>query len=118
MKKESAHQLMRDIIKWADLFGSKDRPLNAGGETFWLADPSDIHVLSDDLVGVIYSKSSGKKALAIMYHINSDGGKWMAFFPTDSHLSGLSCQKLNELKMMVERHNFPINFQEQKMVVN
>lgn len=117
MKKESALQLKRDVWRWAEVFSDEGREFNYKGEKYSLDSQEDIHVLSDDLVGVVYSKSSEKKALAILYHVNSSGGKWIAFFPTDSHLAGLNCEELNKLKRLVEKHNFPLNFVEEKVVV-
>lgn len=117
MKKESAFQLKRDIWQWAEVFSNPGRELNHAGERFWLDSTDDIHVLSDDLVGVVYTKTGGKKALAVMYHVNSQGGKWVAFFPTDSHLAGMNSDQLNNLKRLVEKNNFPLNFKEEPMVV-
>lgn len=101
MRREHAQELTRSAQECAKAMTERDI-YNA--ETF---EVEHIKPLSEDTACVIYLKSSGKRALAFFYYMNSSNARWMHFFPTDSHLLGMS--QVAAAKQLVEEQNFPIN---------
>ena len=104
MKKSTAIQLKDKATKVGRDFSNPDRELNKTGESFKV---KSIRPLSDHMAAVIYIKSSNKLALALFYYIPAKE-RWEYFFPTDSHILGLS--GFTELKQKVEEFNFDANF--------
>lgn len=88
----------------ADIFSNPNREFNYSKETFRV---EKIHPLSENTACVIFIKSSGKKALAFFYWLESRGGYWEFFFIKDSHLLGFG--KVGELLQKVEEHNFLVD---------
>ena len=105
MKKTVALTLSKKAKEVAWNF-SQPRELNPTNETFEL---KEIIPLSETTAYAKFLKSSGKLAVAFFYFLNNQGGHWEYFFPTDSHIIGMSC--MNSVLREVERHNFPLNFQ-------
>lgn len=93
---------------------SSDREFNPHSEKFSV---DQIIPLSDDTACVIYIKSSGKKTVALFYHLRSQDGHWRYFFPTDSHLEGLRNFLDLRIKVQLEDHNFRFNFQDVEVKV-
>jgi len=86
----------------ARMFSDPSRIHNLGGETFEL---EKIMALSEYTAAVFYLKNSGKRAIAFFYYNNN---AWRFFFPSDSHLVGMSA--FAEVKRKVEEGNFEKNF--------
>lgn len=103
-EKATAIQLKDKATKVGRDFSNPDRELNKTGESFKV---KSIRPLSDHMAAVIYIKSSNKLALALFYYIPAKE-RWEYFFPTDSHILGLS--GFTELKQKVEEFNFDANF--------
>lgn len=114
MNKVAACQLKKAAWDIAEVY-SREREFNPTNEKFTIMSDEDIVPLSDDLAAVVFTKSSGKRALGLFIHVSQGGGKWLYFFPTDSHLLGLS--SVGALKQRVELHNFPLNFREDSVKV-
>jgi len=108
VNKDSAIKLKAFAQEIADRFSHKDREKNFNKEDFHV---HKITVLSDTTASIIYLKEPSKKfAAAFMYYVNSSGGNWHYFFPTDSHVSGML--NFKDTLLAVERANFPRNFDE------
>lgn len=107
MEKKLARSLRRAAQELAVRFSNKDRARNFAGETFAL---ERIVPLSEKTAAAIYTKEPTKKrGLAFFYHLNMGGGRWMGFFPTESHIYGM--QKLVNQLQEVEEQNFQLNFE-------
>ena len=103
MKKEIRHELHEKALEVAELYSRKDRDRNFAGETFTIFEEKP---LSEYSAIVMYQKDSGKIALACFFYIAVGTGKWMYFFPTDSHLLGML--KMPDEKQRVEERNFRV----------
>ena len=88
----------------ANNFSNPDRALNGNKEIF---EVGTIHPLSELTAIVVFDKSSGKKAMAFYYWINSQGGHWRYFFPTDSHVLGMA--KVAKYLEKIEQFNYGKN---------
>ena len=104
MKKEFAISLYDYVQEVAKIFSNPDRDKNYSNETFVF---EQIRPLSDVTASVVFRKSSGKKAVAFFYYINSGTGKWQYFFPSDSHILGM--KDFGRLKQEIEEFNFDKN---------
>ena len=103
MNKQVAIDLIAHAEEVARRFSHTDRAKNVSDESFSI---KEIRPLSEHMATVFYLKSSGKLAMAIFYYIAGQS-RWEYFFPTDSHLLGLS--ELTKLKAEVEKFNFKYN---------
>ena len=70
------------------------------GEAF---EVHEIVPLSDSTGAAIYSKSSGKRAIAF-FRWSNHTKDWSWFFPSDEDILGM--QTFFNFKQMVERHNY------------
>lgn len=107
MNKTVALRLKTTANEIAQNFSNPDREYNKTNETF---DVESIVPLSEYTALVIFSKSSGKKALAFCYYINANNGQWRYFFPSDSHVRGM--EKVGPYLQKIEVFNFPKNFEQ------
>lgn len=109
MNKSVAIKLREKVLEVAKNFSDSKRKFNGNAETFKIG---KIISLGDDLACVEFNKSSGKKALAVFVHVPGMN-YWTYFFPNASHLLGW--EKIRELYLSVEEHNFGFNFEEKKL---
>ena len=106
MNKQIAQELKTQAEIVAKRFSKSDREGNVNEETFWV---NEIISMSDHSATVVFEKSSGKLAAAFFYYIARGYSKgWKYFFPTDSHINGLS--SFHFFKLEVERKNYDKNF--------
>lgn len=114
-------QLLKEQAEWVrNRYSDPGRSKNFSQETF---DSFEIIPLSEQAAAVIYTKSSGKRALGFFYAMffkrETEAQKrwhWLSFFPTDSHLLGMAA--LRELKAKIEVENFPKNFDQSPIFVD
>ena len=105
MQADRARKLLDAADTAAQVFSDPGREFNRNRETFAVA---AVRVLSETVAAVTFEKQpTNKLALAVFYWINSRGGAWRYFFPSDSHILGFG--KLDDLLLQVEAHNFPLN---------
>lgn len=104
MRKDIALSLHEKAQEIALHFSNSERKHNYSNESFLV---ERIVPLSEFTAGVVFSKSSGKQALAFCFWVNVNGGKWLYLFPKDSHLLGLN--RLNSLMLEIEQNNFSLN---------
>lgn len=104
IKKEIAIELYKKVQEVAKIFSNPDRDKNYNNEVFEF---EQIRPLSDFSAAVVFRKSSGKKAVAFFYYINSGYGMWKYFFPSDSHILGM--EHFGQLKQQIEEFNFDKN---------
>lgn len=109
LNKQMAAKLKNKAEEVARRFSNPARQLNSNNETF---EVGIIKPLSETVAVVFFNKNTGKKAVAVFYLVNYDGGSWFYFFPTDSHVLGF--RKLEKVLQDVEELNFPHNFTEVK----
>ena len=118
MKSEIGRLLIKSAKEKGEKYSNPDRPQNYTQETFTLR---KIIPLSDEIAWVYYEKRKGNmaRALAIWTNRGKVNGKllngWTIFFPSDSHMLGLS--KVNNHEYEIEEYNFGIyhdNYQGQK----
>lgn len=108
MKKEQARALWQHAHKVAANFSRQDREFNYNNETFSV---HSVEVLSDSTAAVYFKKEPTKKmAVIFCYWTNGGGGRWNYFFPTDSHVVGMT--NFKDKLIAVERHNYPLNFEQ------
>jgi len=104
MKKEVVLKLNQKAQEIAEMY-SKERTQNFDNETFAV---EKIIPLSEAIAGVVFLKSSGKKAVAFLYWLGTKGyEKWYYFFPTDSHILGM--QEFAKIKLKAEIFNYDKN---------
>lgn len=109
MNKKLAIKLKAKADEVAKNFSNPLRDNNLKNETF---EVDNILPLSDTTAIVIFKKSSGKKSLIFCFHVNYKEGYWGYFFPTDSHISGMS--QVGKHLQEIEKHNFEYNFEGEK----
>ena len=107
MRKNVALKLEETALQIADNFSKWSREHNNSREVFSVA---GIIPLSETTAAVILEKNTGKKAIAFCYYLNTMGGVWRYFIPTDSHLLGL--ERLKDLVFEIEKHNYQYNFKD------
>lgn len=82
-----------------------DRERNFNGESFSV---HEIIPTSDHCAIVYFKKNTGKIGLGFFYYIpNGKTSGWKYFFPTDSHINGMS--SISFFKLEVERLNGKFN---------
>jgi len=113
LKKEVAFKLEKTALEIADRFSRWDREHNNNKEIFNVA---EIIPLSENTAAVILEKNTGKRAIAFCYYLNTMGGVWRYFIPTDSHLLGL--ERLKNLVFEIEKHNYQYNFKDIELEAN
>ena len=106
MTNEIAQALQAKADEVATRFSNPNRNHNYSGELFSVL---QIKPLSEHTAAVIYEKDSGKQAVAFFYWMPKQN-EWWYFFPTDSHLLGMS--QFPSIKAAIEQDNFMFNFKE------
>lgn len=106
MNKQIAIELKEQAEIIAQRFSNHNREGNYNNETF---EVDEIISMSDHTATVIFKKDTGKLAAAFFYYLSRGRSKgWQYFFPTDSHINGLS--SFHFFKLEVERKNYEKNF--------
>lgn len=113
MNKLVAEKLEQIVKKIAEDFSRTDREYNFNSEAFSI---NQVIVTSEATAVAIFDKSSGKQAIAFLYLLNSQGGHWRYFFPTDSHILGM--RKLEQILYEIENKNYGLNFMSESEVLN
>lgn len=109
MEKQTAILLRKRANEVAEMF-SKPRGGNPNNEIFTIA---QIRPLSDLTACVVFDKSTGKKAVAWFYYVNSRAKpRWEYFFVSYSHLVGL--ERVKYILEGIEVHNYELNFSEER----
>jgi len=109
MKREIGELLLKAALEKAKKYSDSSRPENYTQETFKLL---RIIPLSDEVVWVHYEKRKGNIAKCLFIWINKGkvNGKlingWFSFFPSDSHMFGLS--KIMDNPYNIDEFNFGI----------
>lgn len=103
MRKETVESLIIKANEVARIYSDPNRQYNGNKETFSL---EKVYPLSDSTALVQYLKSGGKRALLFFYYVKG-GDFWNYFFPTDSHILGMS--KVADFKLQMEQLNFDKN---------
>lgn len=104
MKKELAISLYASVQEVARVFSNPNREKNYTNEIFEF---EQIRPLSDTTAAIVFRKNTGKKAVAFFYYVNSGMGKWMYFFPSDSHILGM--EHFGMMKQEAEEFNYDKN---------
>jgi len=104
MNKEIAKKLWKLSRDLAEMYSNPNRRNNVNGELFSV---ECVKPLSEYTAMIRFNKSTGKRALAFAYYINSGTGRWEYFFPKESHVYGM--QKVSALLQEVEEFNLPQN---------
>lgn len=104
MRTDVAQKFFDAAYEVARIFSDPNRQFNRTKEIFRV---NDIRPFSETTGCVIYDKSSGKKAVCFFYYLNSEGGHWRYFLPTDSHVLGML--ELQAVLKEVEEYNFGQN---------
>lgn len=99
MKEKIFESLIIEAHKIGKYFSDPNRPNNLNKEVFEI---EQVIPLSEDLGAVIYLKSSKLQALCIFAYQHKSG-KWLNFFPTDSHILGFT--RISDLKAQLEIQN-------------
>ena len=107
MKKEIAIKLRIAAEKASEVFSDPQRPLNTNKETFSV---DKVTPLSESTAAVTFCKDARKFALAFFYYLNTSGGQWRYFFPSDSHLLGMGM--MSQAKQCIEVANIGFNWRE------
>lgn len=108
MNQQTARLLRNKAVEVALNFSRPDRGGNPAAEVFQV---DRTVVLSEVTAAVIFHKSSGKKAVAFFYYINSRAApRWEYFFITYTHLTCLD--RVKELLFDVEQHNYAVSVEE------
>ena len=105
MNKKVAKELYNKANETAFHFSNPDRQFNTTKETFKVG---KIKPLSENTAALHFNKSSGKIGVAFFYYIRASNGRWEYFFPSDSHIIGMS--KMGDILHDVELYNFDKNF--------
>jgi hypothetical protein len=113
MKKIIAVELCRKAKNVAIQFSSTQRSKNFNEETF---EVDYIRPLSEYTAAVYFKKNTDKRAIAFFYYVASGDGYWQYFFPSDSHILGMSM--FGSLKADIEVENWNKNFDAWKKTQN
>lgn len=105
MNKGIALELKEKAEIVAKRYSKHDREQNWNNESF---EVHEIIPMSDHTACVYFKKNTGKIGAAFFYYIPNGYSKgWKYFFPTDSHLNGMSA--FHYYKLEVERANYSKN---------
>lgn len=105
MNKKIALELNEMAHIVAKRFSRNDREQNFNNENFKV---DEIIPMSDHTACVYYKKNTDKIGAAFFYYIpNGMSRGWKYFFPTDSHLNGMTA--FHYYKLEVERANYSKN---------
>ncbi len=108
MNKKIALKLNAKAHEIAEKFSHTDRDYNFNNEAFEVI---NICPQSETVAVVIFKKTSGKLAIAVLYYLKGpEDGYWQYFFPKESHIYGF--RDLDKFMVHVERENYPLNFTE------
>ena len=106
MRKDVAKALKAKAEETAKKYSNKNRMNNFNGESFKV---DDIIPISAQGAMVIFSKSTGKKALAHFIHIDHPKKPfWQYYIMGSQHFINLNM--LDKKYAEIERHNFKLNF--------
>jgi len=106
MNKNIAKLLQEKVDEVAKMYSITDRKMNFNNETFQV---HKVMPTSDHTASVTFLKSSGKMGIAMFYYIaNGSNPRWVYFFPTDSHITGMRAFEFH--KLQVEEYNYDKNF--------
>tara|TARA_R100000742_G_C4263872_1_gene81741 strand:+ start:345 stop:713 length:369 start_codon:yes stop_codon:yes gene_type:complete len=106
MRKDVAKALKVKAEETAKKYSNKNRTNNFNGESFKV---DDIIPISAQGAMVIFSKSTGKKALAHFIHIDHPKKPfWQYYIMGSQHFINLNM--LEKKYAEIERHNFKLNF--------
>ena len=106
MRKDVAKALKAKAEDTAKKYSNKNRTNNFNGESFKV---DDIIPISAQGAMVIFSKSTGKKALAHFIHIDHPKKPfWQYYIMGSQHFINLNM--LEKKYAEIERHNFKLNF--------
>jgi len=103
MEKGKAIKLKEKASEIAQIY-SRPRPHNPCGSQYLV---DSIKPLSESTALLTFKRDGLKKAIVFAYFIKSGMGYWAYFFPTESHIFGMS--KLVRELQEVEEFNFPLN---------
>ena len=106
MRQDVAKALKAKAEETAKKYSNKNRTNNFNGESFKV---DDIIPISAQGAMVIFSKSTGKKALAHFIHIDHPKKPfWQYYIMGSQHFINLNM--LEKKYAEIERHNFKLNF--------
>ena len=110
MRKDVAISLSKMAHEVAKRFSNTDRSNNFNNENFQV---DEIMPISAQGAYVIFSKSTGKKAIAHFIHVDHPKKPfWQYYIIGAQHL--LNLNKLTEKYLEIEQHNFKFNFYNNK----
>jgi hypothetical protein len=101
MEKTKAIKLKEKASEIAQIY-SRPRPHNPCGSQYLV---DSIKPLSESTALLTFKRDGLKKSIVFAYWIKT--GYWQYFFPTESHIFGMS--KLVRELQEVEEFNFPLN---------
>jgi hypothetical protein len=104
MNKAVAEKLIAFATEVAARYSNTNREKNFNGESFEVC---EYLILSEHVAGVVFEKSTGKKAIAFFYYLPAKDS-WNYFFPTDSHILGMI--EFAKYKSQIEIGNMKFNF--------
>ena len=107
MRKDVARALKAKAEETARKYSSKTRANNFNGESFKV---DEIIPISAQGAMVIFSKSTGKKALAHFIHVDHPKNPfWQYYIMGSQHFINLNM--LERKYAEIEKHNFELNFE-------
>lgn len=98
MNDKMADKLAVKAEEIAQQYSNPDREMNYNQETF---EVSQVIPLSEHTAAVVYTKNTGKKAVAFFHLIKE---YWDYFFPTDGHIIGM--EAFGKVKLKIEMGNY------------
>lgn len=107
MNKEIQLKLLDKVAQLEQMYSNPDREKNQEKETFYA---DGLKQLSETTAACIFKKSSGKEAICFLYWVDSKGGYWTYFFPTESHVIGM--ERFKSFLAKVDQFNFLLNIEE------
>lgn len=99
MNDKMADKLAIKAEEVARNYSDPDRAMNFNKETF---EVDRIIPLSEHTAAVIYTKNTGKKAVAFFHLMKNI--YWDYFFPTDGHIIGM--EAFGKVKLKIEMGNY------------
>jgi hypothetical protein len=111
--KAIAHEVEAYARYVAEEYSRPERDNNFAAETYQVL---RIVPLSEDVAAVVFDKSSGKQALALLFIAKKarrpgEANYWSHLFLTNSHILAFGGH-IQDLYREVEAHNYPVNFDE------
>ncbi len=101
MQKRKIKKLHETAQHIAKVFGDPERKKNYTDGEYSV---EKVTPLSSDSAVVVLRQSNDVLSVVFCYWLNTRGGEWRYFFPTEAHVAGM--QRLPEIMQQVDEQNF------------